>query len=307
MFAQTSSKNSDQITKVQWTLQTTHKKTLHFLYWQLDRQPLWRNKTNRWFRPQRRNDHGLFTFRCGTRRVHQDCFHRTGRDQQYARCRCSWLPVAYCYLDAVVLQAMRSAEVTHAHPEGQAGAVAVALAAACVARSVREPGEFFATVLAHAPSADADGHRGRGDVAAHERRCSAAVDSLGNGSRALAQDTVPFSLWCAARHLGRFEEAMWTTVAGLGDRDPPARSSQASWVRTHGWSCRVRGSPHGSRSQRRVSRSADALRGGAGRRRFVLLRRCGASVRRRGSSRIQGWVNVTPDVATGWPLSMRGR
>ena len=43
--------------------------------------------------------------------------------------------------------------------------------------------------------------------------------SLGNGSRVTAPDTVPFALWCAARHADDFEEAMWTTVAGLGDRD----------------------------------------------------------------------------------------
>ena len=35
----------------------------------------------------------------------------------------------------------------------------------------------------------------------------------------LAPDTVPFTLWCAARHLDDFEAAMWTTVSGLGDRD----------------------------------------------------------------------------------------
>lgn len=35
----------------------------------------------------------------------------------------------------------------------------------------------------------------------------------------VAQDTVPFALWCAARHLDDLEEAMWTTVSGLGDRD----------------------------------------------------------------------------------------
>ncbi len=35
----------------------------------------------------------------------------------------------------------------------------------------------------------------------------------------IAQDTVPFCLWSAARHLGDFEEAMWATVSGLGDRD----------------------------------------------------------------------------------------
>lgn len=46
-----------------------------------------------------------------------------------------------------------------------------------------------------------------------------AVSALGNGSRVSAPDTVPFALWCAAHHLGDFEEAMWRTVSGLGDRD----------------------------------------------------------------------------------------
>ncbi len=32
-------------------------------------------------------------------------------------------------------------------------------------------------------------------------------------------DTVPFTMWCAARHLHDYEQAMWTTVSGLGDRD----------------------------------------------------------------------------------------
>ena len=46
-----------------------------------------------------------------------------------------------------------------------------------------------------------------------------AVEALGNGSRLLSDDTVPFSLWCAARNLGDYAEAIWTTVRGLGDRD----------------------------------------------------------------------------------------
>lgn len=35
----------------------------------------------------------------------------------------------------------------------------------------------------------------------------------------MAYDTVPFALWCAARHLGSYEDALWTTVSGGGDRD----------------------------------------------------------------------------------------
>lgn len=34
-----------------------------------------------------------------------------------------------------------------------------------------------------------------------------------------AQDTVPFPFWRAARHLDDYEEALWLTVSGLGDRD----------------------------------------------------------------------------------------
>jgi ADP-ribosylglycohydrolase len=34
-----------------------------------------------------------------------------------------------------------------------------------------------------------------------------------------AQDTVPFVLWSAACHLNDYEEALWATVSGLGDRD----------------------------------------------------------------------------------------
>ena len=30
---------------------------------------------------------------------------------------------------------------------------------------------------------------------------------------------MPFAPWCAARHLDSFEDALWSTVSGLGDRD----------------------------------------------------------------------------------------
>ena len=42
---------------------------------------------------------------------------------------------------------------------------------------------------------------------------------LGNGVKVSAQDTVPFCLWCAAKYLDNYEEAMWATVSALGDRD----------------------------------------------------------------------------------------
>ncbi|MER6005353.1 ADP-ribosylglycohydrolase family protein [Nonomuraea angiospora] len=42
---------------------------------------------------------------------------------------------------------------------------------------------------------------------------------LGNGRQVSAHDTVPFTLWVAARERHDFEAAMWTTAAAGGDVD----------------------------------------------------------------------------------------
>jgi len=47
----------------------------------------------------------------------------------------------------------------------------------------------------------------------------AAVEVLGNGNRITSPDTVPFALWCAARHIGDYAEALWTAAAAGGDND----------------------------------------------------------------------------------------
>ena len=122
-------------------------------------------------------------------------------------------------LEAASHQARRSAEVTHAHPEGQAGAAAGAVAAARASAGVSDPREILEAAAALAP----EGETRAGIVEALRLPlgCSVrdAVSALGNGSRVISQDTVPFALWCAARHLTHFEEALWATVSGLGDRD----------------------------------------------------------------------------------------
>jgi ADP-ribosylglycohydrolase len=122
-------------------------------------------------------------------------------------------------LEAASVEAQRSAEVTHAHPEGQAGAAGVAVAAAQAARGVSEPREILEAAAAFTPH----GETRAGIVEALGlplgRSVRDAASALGNGSQVISQDTVPFALWCAARHLTQFEEALWTTVSGLGDRD----------------------------------------------------------------------------------------
>jgi ADP-ribosylglycohydrolase len=126
-------------------------------------------------------------------------------------------------LDAVVEQATRSSVITHTHDEAIAGAVAVAVAAARASElrtsAVPDRSEFLDLVLPHVPeSVVRDKIRQARDISA-DATVEFAVSVLGNGARVSAQDTVPFALWCAAQHLSNFEEAMWLTVSGLGDRD----------------------------------------------------------------------------------------
>lgn len=126
-------------------------------------------------------------------------------------------------LSRVATEARYSAEVTHAHPEGQAGAIAAAVAAAwaCAQRHVDtpDPAELFAAVLDHTPDSNTRGGIARASRLPLNADVRTAVSALGNGSRIIAEDTVPFSLWCVAGHVKNYVDAMWATVAGLGDRD----------------------------------------------------------------------------------------
>ena len=127
-------------------------------------------------------------------------------------------------MGAVIEHARASADPTHAHPDGQAGAIAVAVAAAiaCQMGSGLRPTSgpaLLNEVLARVPAGPtASGIERALDVPLAADSAVAAAE-LGNGSKVISSDTVPFSLWCAARHLDNFEQALWTTVAGLGDRD----------------------------------------------------------------------------------------
>ncbi|GAA2605339.1 ADP-ribosylglycohydrolase family protein [Actinomadura fulvescens] len=111
--------------------------------------------------------------------------------------------------------AERSATVTHTHPEAVAGAVAVAVAAAAVASGRRSPGQIIDAVLDQV----AEGRVRDGVVRARRLLTlsdpRAAAEQLGNGRDVSAQDTVPFTLWAAAKHAGDFEEAVWATAAAM--------------------------------------------------------------------------------------------
>ena len=119
-------------------------------------------------------------------------------------------------LDRVVDEARLSAEVTHSHPEGIAGAIATAVAAASV---VRGRTDLLAAALERTPEGRTRAGIDRALGLPAYITFREAVLALGNGSDVTCPDTVPFCLWSAQRHLDDYEEAMWSTVAALGDRD----------------------------------------------------------------------------------------
>jgi ADP-ribosylglycohydrolase len=126
-----------------------------------------------------------------------------------------------------VKEARASSLVTHTHPEGVAGAIGVAVAAA-IAWQLRTSTDtdrvrgFFDAVLRHTPESQVR----RGILVAStvppETPLIDVAWALGNGSLVTAPDTVPFCLWMAAHHLGRFVEAIGKTISVGGDCDTNA-------------------------------------------------------------------------------------
>lgn len=119
-------------------------------------------------------------------------------------------------------QATLSAEVTHTHPEAVAGAIAVALAACWAARGRTEPvtgAELLDAVLARTPPSRVRDGIAEARTLLDQPHVELAAHRLGNGRQVSAVDTVPFALWCAARHLTDFEAALWATASAGGDVD----------------------------------------------------------------------------------------
>ena len=145
--------------------------------------------------------------------------------------RCAWLQSALISLTIwkmVVHNARLSTVVTHSHQEAIAGAIAVAVAAA-VACNLRDESssdddeidgrEYLNRVLEYVPESAVRTGIEKAREMVDDASVEEAADVLGSGHEISSQDTVPFVLWCAAHELDHFDEALWLTVAGLGDRD----------------------------------------------------------------------------------------
>lgn len=127
-------------------------------------------------------------------------------------------------LDRVVAEARLSAMITHMHSEGVAGAIAVAVAAAMAWRlradySVQATELFFREVH----NRTRDGDTRRGIAKAYQlldfTSPQAVARIVGNGIGITCPDTVPFTIWTAARYRGNFREAIAATASVGGDID----------------------------------------------------------------------------------------
>jgi ADP-ribosylglycohydrolase len=126
-------------------------------------------------------------------------------------------------IERVVAEAKASAEVTHAHPDGQTGAIAVALASAWMVAQGHEAKSsghaLVEFVLEHLPKTETYHRLKRALELPLNLSPLMAASALGNGLQVITSDTVPFCLWCATRHPDNYQEAMWSTVSVYGDID----------------------------------------------------------------------------------------
>jgi ADP-ribosylglycohydrolase len=123
-------------------------------------------------------------------------------------------------------EARASSVVTHTHPEGIAGAIATAVAAAMAwqLRNEKDPTQstFFDAVLQHTPESKVRRGIALAAQMPPELPVNEAAKILGNGAAVTAPDTVPFCLWMAAHHLDQFVPALGKTISAGGDCDTNA-------------------------------------------------------------------------------------
>jgi len=152
----------------------------------------------------------------------QELFNGEGSCGNGAAIRVAPVGAHFSYdLNMVAEHAALSAIATHCHPEGLAGAVAVALAAALASRE-RDAGvpvdakAFLDRVRRNTPEGIVRDGIGRAIELPDTTTTLDAALTIGNGSHGTAQDTVPFALWSAAHSLDNYEHALWETVNGGG-------------------------------------------------------------------------------------------
>ena len=141
--------------------------------------------------------------------------------------RCAFGPVGAYFADdpaQACREAADSARVTHAHPEGVAGAVAVAMAAA-VAASTRRPARPRRRRAIAPNRLGADSCRSRAgrhhprDASDWKSRSPWRRDCWATAARHRAGHGRVLPVVRRPAYIDSYEEAMWSTVSALGDAD----------------------------------------------------------------------------------------
>jgi len=128
-------------------------------------------------------------------------------------------------LERVVAEARASSCVTHVHPEGLAGAVAVALAAAMAWRlkeATERTERLFAEVLRLTPESQVRRKILLASQTPADIEIKLVAKALGCGELVTAPDTVPFCVWVAAHHPDDYGVALAKTISVGGDCDTNA-------------------------------------------------------------------------------------
>ncbi|MFK7774055.1 MAG: ADP-ribosylglycohydrolase family protein [Saprospiraceae bacterium] len=117
-----------------------------------------------------------------------------------------------------------SAQITHSNMEGISGAIAVAIATALATKIKLEkieisPNDFIEAIVNELPDTDTKSKIKKSLSVSYKYNIETIRSILGDGTKIMVQDTVPFSIWCAAYNLNEFDEALWKAVSILGDRD----------------------------------------------------------------------------------------
>jgi ADP-ribosylglycohydrolase len=121
-------------------------------------------------------------------------------------------------------ESSKASMVTHCHPEGIAGCIAVSLAAAAAWNSRDLPlaearSRIWQEVLQGTPAGETRDGIQKATLVPVSMDPEFAARILGSGFLVTAPDTVPYALWCALRHLDDFSEALISTLEGDGDCD----------------------------------------------------------------------------------------
>jgi ADP-ribosylglycohydrolase len=122
-------------------------------------------------------------------------------------------------------QAELSSRITHWHPEGIAGATAVAVACSFAANwSLKDVvkqnrSQLLQVVLPFVNASQTRDGLLRALQISDEQTAAEAAEILGCGEKVLSQDTVPFCLWTAQKHLLSYPDAIWESASVFGDID----------------------------------------------------------------------------------------